>query len=52
MDALLELPFILLSYGFFVADDSLKKLYEWFDRLYDLPLESQQKQLDELEKAK
>lgn len=48
MDALLELPFILLSYGFFVADDSLKKLYEWFDRLYDLPLESQQKQLDEL----
>ncbi|MBM3967264.1 MAG: hypothetical protein FJ308_19705, partial [Planctomycetes bacterium] len=48
MDALSEPPFIPLSHGFFVADDSLKKLYEWFDRLYDLPLESQQKQLDEL----
>ena len=33
---------------FVVADDSLKKLYEWFDRLYDLPLESQQKELDAL----
>lgn len=31
-----------------VADDSLKKLYEWFDRLYDLPPESQQKELDAL----
>lgn len=31
-----------------MADDSLKKLYEWFDRLYDLPPELQQKQLDEL----
>jgi len=31
-----------------VADDSLKKLYEWFDRLYDLPPETQQKELDAL----